>query len=379
MDSDTQPVQPAESPWNFDGADDIRNYYSDDMVRNQILMTMFPSPFTATEPSSNNPDMNGLDVMVILLRHFYLNLGSEWLAEIAKHEEKNPILRLAWCVLDDSTRSQRFQNAARTEIWSWLQRKQQIPPRLAFRDLAESGIMLDTIFQTEPFLLFRPRIMCQTEGDPEWRAVRYNTRHNAEDSCILWDGQKDLGEFVSSKFGIFSDSSDNKKYLYCSNKPAILQVHYTNVSANRRSFKDIAEIRVDGKNTFQDLKKPTNELQDAEVRITHYRLSCAIQLRDEGKVNDRDLIRRWDLSGRHLPDPAGFKEDWRIGLKGWQYRLYYCAMSDTYTPYQRAHLGLPETALRHPDWQENMELKGADMRAAREARAQKAGNAQRGL
>ncbi|ETS73239.1 hypothetical protein PFICI_14844 [Pestalotiopsis fici W106-1] len=376
MDPRSPGANSRESLANFDGLRDIRNLYKDEGLQAAALGMQFPIPYYDHRPQ--HLGMNGLDVMVVLIRHLYRHMVAEDREKVAEDEEENPLLRLAWCMFDKDRETAKRQDDVREDIMRWLRKEHRVHPSLAFEDLAESRIMVETMFSKPPFLLYHPIVPCKARADGhEWKPTRFHPKDNAASSLVTWDGHGDLGEFISNEmFGIQNDDRGNN-YYYTFDQPTFIRVQYTNVN-NTKTYKDLAEICVENKLVHEDgsliptWDKGMDDPRDNWVRI-NYRLIAAVRARDPNTPKDRDFIRRWHISGKPLLDPeeSSFSsQQWKIGSGNGTYVLYYCMLPETHRRPLAAG-ELPEQTIRDRSLKANFDRMSSAVRnASKEAESQ---------
>ncbi|KAF7540251.1 hypothetical protein G7054_g1414 [Neopestalotiopsis clavispora] len=344
---------------DFDAFKDVRSLYKDELLQSVTLGLQFPAPFS---PALR---MNGLDVLVVLIRHLYRHTIIKDRKEIATDEKQNPLLRFAWCMFGDDHDSITLQSNTRIALEEWLVKQQGLHPRLTFLDLVDSNLMVETMFTKTPFLLFRSIVpsKARDEEGGEWKPTRFDPKQNAASSLVRWNGAGDLGEYISNKiFGV--QNPDQNSYLYTFAQPVFIRVRYDNFNITR-TFKELAEIWVQDNWVLTDgtvlpyALKPDSEPTDKLIR-RKYRLIAAVRARTKAEDENQDAIRRWHLAGPQLADPKGssFANDqWTLEQlavpESWTYMLYYCITPEGHRPVLAA--GLPEQRRHQPDFARNLE------------------------
>ncbi|KAI1134685.1 hypothetical protein F5Y05DRAFT_421877 [Hypoxylon sp. FL0543] len=354
-------------------------------VQSGFLQYQLPVHYLPSlHPSEGGPgDMSGMDVFVCAVRHLYAHHPLKWRdgADIRQEELKNPVLRFAWSDLGRREDCVQAQNSLREGIADYLLGGHFGVANLSFLGLAESRLMHQTLFAREPFQLYHPNPMSQRiaaqepgeEDEPEnenWDLEngRSDPAEMAKRSLITWNGLGDLGDLVSSKFGIFENPSTNMRYYFSSGTPAFIRVHYYAPATDAPEFNDLKEIIVDGKEVYL---RPGTEICDIppkEQRARRYVLIMTVRLGEAGAGGDCDLIRRYSLDGKEVVAPRGFhyaNETWRLGESGRQYMLFYCMAQEDSTS---SSTRLPEVQKMPKGFIQNVRNIASSTKAARESR-----------
>ncbi|OTA85729.1 hypothetical protein M434DRAFT_400124 [Hypoxylon sp. CO27-5] len=327
-------------------------------------------------------DLNGIDVFVCLVRHLYNHLPIKWRddAEIRQEDMKNPVLRFSWSDFGRSENCVRAQDSIREDIVHLLRGDFGVA-NFSFLGLAECPLMHQTLFKREPFQLYDPNPISQKivargpgedqEADKIWDAEdgRKEPAEMAKRSLIVWHGQKELGAFISDKFGVFENSQTSMRYYFYSGRPAFIRVHYHAPAANAPNFTHLREILIDGKGLYpREGTTSTFDIANKEQKMARYVLIAVIRLGEASIGEDPDLIRRYTLDGKEVITPRDFRysdDSWRLGEPGRQYMLFYCDAPDTLP----AGIRLPEVLRMPKDFEERIRNASAvvKMAAAREA------------
>lgn len=313
---------------------------------------------------------NGMSVFVCALRHLYSHMAIKWrgdpsvtedklLEQIRGEEAENPVLRFAWSFFTPSRESLMAQNRMMGALSSHLLEGDFGIADLSFLSLMESPLMYKTLLQREPFQLYYPYPLSQPiregveEPDKEWDVDdgRRDVLGMAKCSLITWNGQGDLGDFITSKFGIKAAASLKMRYLWMSNKPAVIRVHYHAPASNPPRFYDLKNISIDGQRPRPiEGTRSAIMIDTREKGSLQYILVAAIRLRNGPK--EKDTIRRYSTDGQEIPAPSDYpfaNPDWRVGDPGRQYMLFYTEM-----PKHSTGVRLGEVAWRPEGAERNM-------------------------
>ena len=344
---------------------DMRRTVANPMQQSFLLYHRFPAMYSQVGLARDFPvrDTSGLDVLVVVLRTLYAQLAQphrgasgssesgDFAEEIARDEERNPLLRLAWSDLADTPESHRAQSAARHAIVQALARQAGSRlPDLSFLALAESEAMQRTIWRRLPFLLYRRELLwCPADApDADWNTHLVDPSPAwARCGLVTWDCARSLPETIAELFGSFTAPALNRQELYLFNRPAAIRVHCTVPATQggqhagaRPAFRDIQRVRL----TPEGLDPPESH---------EYVLIAVVRLRGDDGDRD-DLVRTYAASGAVVLPTRGFyygRIDWLFGAPGESYMLYYTL--STFRPATRAPV--PELPRMPEGWEDALE------------------------
>ncbi|KAI0109725.1 hypothetical protein F4814DRAFT_377040 [Daldinia grandis] len=325
---------------DFSSLPDLRDMHPGDAAAQDIfLQRQEISRFIPSPDSSNIGNLSGIDAFVCILRHLYSQMAIHWrgdpkmtepdlLQEIRKAEADNPLLRFAWSDIGQSRENVLAQSRVREAIVARLTNEDSQLIDLSFLGLAESDLMRRTLFCRPPFQLYDPNPLSQpipTDQPGEWDIEKEaDAAERAKRSLITWNGQGNLGEFISDRFDISKSARNSRRYLYTSNKPLVIRVLYNAPAENAPGFSNLRLITVQGSClTHIEGTESTVKIEKPENNFTRYTLIAVANLRSAG--GDRDLVRRYSLDGRECWSPLGFEYghgSWKLEKPG-QYMLFY--------------------------------------------------------
>ncbi|KAI1774829.1 hypothetical protein F4818DRAFT_451828 [Hypoxylon cercidicola] len=358
---------------DFSSLPDLRDTHpGSSLVQAFYLECQVPAPFDHHDSSHTALMDNSVSVFVCALRILYTHLSLKWRGDASAADEElrreirdveevtNPLLRFAWSRFPPGRQGILAQSAALEAISKQLLQGDFGITDLSFLSLAESPLMYQTLFKREAFQLYSPNPLSQPmrEGhgeDKDWDIDdgRRDVPGMAESSLITWDGLGDLGDFISSKFGIFEYAPTKMRYLWTSNNPAIIRVHYHAPASEPPRFARLRRISVDGKCLHHEAGTVNSAtIASPEKGSLHYMIVAVIRLRM--RAGEKELIRRYSLNGSEIIAPIDYPyshAEWKLGEPGRQYMLFYAE-----APMYGTGLLLPEVAYRPAMAEENMRI-----------------------
>ncbi|KAI6083325.1 hypothetical protein F4821DRAFT_263061 [Hypoxylon rubiginosum] len=337
------------SPPNIDFSllPDIRDKYPGDVVaQTASLRCQMPTAFDNHASSRSGLAGNGISVFVCALRHLFVHVALKWrgdlrdtdnaLFRIIRHydERENPLLRFAWSDLGTDGASLAVQDRTLEVIANHLLEANSLVADLSFRGLAESTLMHTTLFQRPPFQLYHPYYFSQPIEDPDvagdaWdlHDTRSHPAEVARRSLITWDGQGDLGDLITRKFGVFHLADGKTRCLWLCNHPVVIRVLYSPPASDAPPPPppSLSHITFDGLRARQEQLAPSGTIiHPPESHVRRYVLIVAVRLREHDE--DRDLIHRYTIRGTEIPGPPDYpyaNPHWTLGQPGRQYMLFY--------------------------------------------------------
>ncbi|KAG4224154.1 hypothetical protein PC116_g27388 [Phytophthora cactorum] len=358
----------ASQPLDFSSLPVLRDLHPGDAaIQNIFLQRQAISQFMPTSERRYLGNMSGIDVFICALRHLYSQISLSWRGDpektepelrqqIKAAEDENPLLRLAWSYLGNSPESLIAQSEIRQEIATRLMERDFGLSNLSFVELAKSDFMCRTLFCRPPFQLNDGNPLSQpvlTDEPGEWDIeTQTDSTEMAKSSMITWNGEGDLGTYISDKFGTFASARNKRRYLFTFNRPVVLRVHYHAPVENAPGFESLRLINVDGKCLRRIHNTSIMEITKPEESITLYTLIAVVRLRKTDE--NRDLIRRYGIDGVECWAPANFQyteESWKLGEPGRQYMLFYAPALGT-----PPLVSLPEFTARPTDFAANITL-----------------------
>ncbi|KAH6991364.1 hypothetical protein BKA56DRAFT_574308 [Ilyonectria sp. MPI-CAGE-AT-0026] len=287
------------------------------VVARRVLQTQQPEETSVTDVGW---DTNGLDCLVAVIRRIYAFMPGYFHdnEEFAAAEEKNPILRYAWQMLDipeeatDATRAQ--QAAEKKAVMSKLfPGDAETATHFHFLN-ATLGLMSDTFWSFPQFHLFAPRLQ-KDEGDSVWRVVPWDPPQIVAQSIIVLDCLQNPGmslqEAVDSKFGVkkwYDDDGEADVLLVCK-RPSVVRVHYySNPDQPSRSFDELRTFDM----PFTQFEG-TSIVRDGRCR---YAIIAIARLRRLGS-EDMEHVRLYGVGGCNVSilanNPAFNASKWSVG------------------------------------------------------------------
>ncbi|KAI1084501.1 hypothetical protein F5B20DRAFT_575824 [Whalleya microplaca] len=357
---------------------DVRNQHY--LNQDVLLAYQYPATYSELDIEVRKHavrDMNGLDVLTVVIRQAYLQLKEEYrgmepeegepipddLDEIRRDEARFPLLLLAWADLADTEVCRQMQNIIRHDIVdAFLQDGYPAATTgMAFRALTESDIMLETLWKRRPFQLYRQPVLSQPLDRPEtWSIVTHPPPPSewARSSLVTWNCRGNLGGFISAKFGCFTSRGDNRRYYYQFNEPAVIRVlcqvpKDSDPAYKPPTFNHIRTIRINGA-VLTCTSAPGKDVKLSRFQESLYSVIAVVRLRDDEQKHD--LIRTYMVDGPKTSGPADFAwqlDDWKFGTPGTSYMVYYSLANDRQMtkPASRLHRLAPEVPKRPNDWE----------------------------
>lgn len=354
---------------DFTHLPDLRDLLSGKSVAYRGILSIQTPVVYSGDHNENSLYMNGIDVLLCVIRHLYCQMPPDFSGDpkfsspavVSKirgeYEEINPLLRLAWSDLKRTDTCISAQNNVRCKIAKFLEQSPGVSG-LSFMELVESPIMHRTLFSTECFQLFDRMLLSQLISEdmaaaPPGVHVPTNNEWDAEDawadpvasakaSLVTWDGQGDLANFISDKFGLFTSQRVKSAYFWQGNRGAIIRVLYKAPLENPQTYSQLRMLKIEDKSLIiPDETQPKSFLREASTGM--YVLTTVVRLRM--KPDENDLLRRYGYEGQRLLEEVGWqfsRDDWRLGEPGRQYFLFYAYVED-----QMPTANLPEV-LKEP-------------------------------
>jgi hypothetical protein len=279
---------------------DMRAEYSDKTRQFNFLRIIRPFPGCKVSPATpgisnasetsvhSKIDVNGLDVMLILMRHllsadFVLN---GLLEEVA--EEELAVYETAW--LDLGWNAQKDHHAKTRLLETLLGIKDFTVEDLKKADLSFEKIfahpkLKGLIMENEHFLIISKRVYYMgTEGfgtpNLEVSMVKPDDRLRYEP--LVWDGINDLDHYINRHLIPFR-TADMQLRMYFSQRPMFFQVLYTPST----KFRSISEIRMVEMKGVRIQEKERGETKfKVDTRPHLYILYAIIRLGDGEEVKD---------------------------------------------------------------------------------------------
>ncbi|KAI1640638.1 hypothetical protein F4809DRAFT_589625 [Biscogniauxia mediterranea] len=323
---------------------------------------------------SQAPDMNGIDVLLVVLRRMYMVLGkdyrgvvseaeaagSEELLEIVRDEQQFPLLRLAWSNFSANQSSPVALSRIRHDIANLLVAEGHEGP--SFWALAESPLMYSTLFKRKPFLLVREQVLSQRVDRPEsrWVVSPSQPAHElAEEGLIHWDGRADLGKIISQKSGMCTHQS--RRYFYEFNHPVVIRVlcrvpEDAPVLRQLEIAKQLRHLDIQA----STMQRTNVEGQDCEFVTNKCRYTAAAIVRLRGSGELYDLVRTYTMEGLEIRMDKTFRwaeSNWSFSTPGTSSMIYFIpAPARALTWHPVYHLRkTPEIAYRPADYKERLE------------------------
>lgn len=286
-------------------------------VARRVLQTQQPEETSVTDVGW---DTNGLDCLVAVIRRIYAFMPGYFVENeaFAAAEEKNPILRYAWQMLDipeeatDATRAQ--QAAEKKAVMSKLfPGDAETATHFQFLNSTLS-LMSDTFWSLPQFHLFTPRLQ-KDGGDSVWRVVPWDPPQLVAQSIIVLDRIDSPGmslqEAVDSKFEVqrWHDHDREADVLLVCKRPSVVRVHYYNnpdqpsCSFDELRTFDMPFTRFEG----------TKPVPDGSCR---YALIAIVRLCPQGS-EDVEHVRLYAVGGCNASilakNPAFNASEWSVG------------------------------------------------------------------
>lgn len=338
---------------------DLRVVLEDERAQNAALDNQVLVPY---EPTTGHVqdltrDTNGLDTLVMLLRHLQAGIarvhredtagqpaGPE--GSFAAQEAFFPVLRLAWSFLDDTPDGLLEQSSARRAILRYM----RLPrgAETSFYELWRGEFMCRTVLRRGTFQLYSwDHLRSQPLSQPETgRWMRVNTSQAdpmtlARRALVSWDCRLPLEDAVRSLFGVVDRPNLNRRFYYPFGHPAVLTVAFHSLDGTERAREE--------RHGFAALSTLLVRLDD---EVVPYRLTAVVRLRDHQWPGD--LLRRYDCCGDPVAEPDNFHlrdTGWHLHDEDTDFMLFY-ARSMTTTlrgmPPQEVVNPLPSLNLRGP-------------------------------
>ena len=137
-----------------DALEDMRGLTLNEVNRAMILQRHWPVSWL-----DSTPGISGLHCFTVVLRHIFSHLDKTMLDELKSSEQTNPLFGFVWMLFSVRDTSSKFQQAAKSsEVLKSLQEERVACDRLNFHRLAESNLLMESIWNLGVFHLFRPAL-----------------------------------------------------------------------------------------------------------------------------------------------------------------------------------------------------------------------------
>ncbi|KAI3319412.1 hypothetical protein HD806DRAFT_547989 [Xylariaceae sp. AK1471] len=301
------------------------------LLQHQFI-TEFDSDSVPNIPDGDRlPNTRGLDILIQVVRLLYSVLSPAYTwpdqYEMAIGEERtNPLLKLAWADLGED-------GGPDTHVGRYNALKVLFPDGnlqdkdLSFKSLADHNLMYETLWKRRPLLLFSPSLVMRNADAQVWKQHEY-TNHTklAHESLVKYDGALSLGDDITKMCGHMKHTTTGAKYIWSSNDPAIIRVHYRENKGQSDAWKKLAIITVNCRKLVKNHDTGKWVLREADPsHVRRYRLIGYVVM-GEGEEKGTDVFRSYLPDGKAIPPQIHFEgsnSNVVLGEAGKSYMLLY--------------------------------------------------------
>ncbi|KAI0020934.1 hypothetical protein F4780DRAFT_779151 [Xylariomycetidae sp. FL0641] len=291
----------------------------DTAAHRQLLRTTWPM-----FPDVDHPRMNGLNVLISLIRHITTFTPGKDLCDIG--QETHRIHQVARKIVTETNWGaiKSMKEGAMEELCpGW---KTSSDANLtSFFQLVNTKDVVETFWIRDHLRLFDSVILRKDPNQDGWTEhTRMSAKQASKKNVIKYDGDGDLGQSVGRPF-VPRRTATGEWYLWETNKPLAIRVHFTPAEGvNQKGFMELRQFsfpaRVRHTGNIASIKHRKQDLE-----MMHYRLSAAIRLRSQPEEDD--FIRLYDAQVENLAPPVAaepiLEDTWKIGQPGHSYMLLY--------------------------------------------------------
>ncbi|KAI1250136.1 hypothetical protein MGN70_007188 [Eutypa lata] len=283
----------------------------------------------------------GLDLLTVVIRHLYCFLNPKFLAlDDMDGGSERRLIRWTWSNFSEDATKHHPSHAIRYSILkSYYPGGALRGNDLSFLALEEHDITYNSFWRRAPFLLFAPFHIQRATDSSSWHhsPVRnlVDLKVLARDSLVHWNGQSNLGELISSRFGVAEYGQ--AQYLWTSNKPAIIRVLLRPEADMPGAFEQFREISVDcpqltqveENENFEEARGPTDEADERERNydlpqtgesMANYKLVAVVVCDSQN-----ESVHLYSSEGEPIT-PQRFQREgqcFSLGATGKDYMLFY--------------------------------------------------------
>jgi hypothetical protein len=285
--------------------------------------------------SANPTQASGVDCAAMLLRRIFCVMNKNEAFAIGSG---NPLIEYAWRPLgSDGDASERLKVLAALNPAGSARGD-------SFEAIAEGEAMIKAFWSDSNFLLVELPFYKKNDADPGRQLTDVRTRESiarfslvAVSKGSLPAGQ-DIECATEEKFGVVRNSETGETFAYVNKSPLVLRVAYAVPADQSVDLGEVREIVIRRKELRRDADGQPRLAAESDLD-TKYRIAAVVLLRDG---DGPDHIRLYYDIGFPIDNPRD--ADWRFGMPGRRYMLYYVQVSSAplaYNPLERPQPSKP--------------------------------------